>query len=276
LNTALSNFPVYRFVLMIEALRRLAGHRDFRDVRDDARRRKLIQPMPIIAFRPTKSRLIIQDTKSSVLVMKVVVYRGDSVKLATGDTLEELTGVLRIRERRDGEESNGANDLGSLVYIPQSDDAADPTSAGFQINVAMAGAKFDMLVRVALSGRLPNKFFLETSERASRNGKPGFGYEVRHGKRTKFWDTHAHRALPVKNFTFILPIDVKESTESELLTAADNPGTPATTNVHFAELIDELLVFHGETKNTFLSLMFIVGIIAVAALVVGLALLKRT
>ena len=231
--------------------------------------------MPIIVFRPTKSRLIIQDSKSSVLVMKVVVYRGDSVKLATGDMLEELTGVLRIRERRDGEASKGANDFGSFVYIPQSDVAADPTSAGYQINVAMAATKFEMLIQAALSDRLPNKFFLETGERTSRNGKPGFGYEVSHGKRTKFWDTHVQRTLPVKNFTFILPIDVKEPTGAELVANPENPSTSAATNVHFAELIDELLVFHGETKNTFLSLMFIVGIIAVAALVVGLALLKR-
>ena len=53
--------------------------------------------MPLVGFRPTKARLVIEDSKASVLVMKVVVYNGDSVGLATGDKLEELTGVLRVK-----------------------------------------------------------------------------------------------------------------------------------------------------------------------------------
>jgi hypothetical protein len=231
--------------------------------------------MPIIVFRPTKSRLVIQDSKPSVLVMRVVVYAGDSVKLLTGEKLEELTGVLRIRERRDNETANGSNDLGSLVYISESETAADSSAAKYQINIAMAGIKFDMLVRVALSGRLPNKFFVEAGELISRTGNPGFGYEVRTGKRTKFWDNQGHRRLPVRNFTFILPIDVETPRRDEGTVEEIPTGDTPVTNAQVAELIDELLVFHGETKNTFLSLMFIVGILAVAALVIGLALLKR-
>ena len=165
--------------------------------------------MPLVGFRPTKARLIIEDNKASVLVMKVVVYPGDSVKLATGDRLEELTGVLRIRSKDNGAR-NGARDLGSLVYIAESDLAADPAPAKYQINIAIAGAKFDTLVRVALSGRLPTKFFVDAGERISRAELPGLGYEVRAGKRTKFWNTLAHRTLLVTNFSFILPIDVPE------------------------------------------------------------------
>ncbi|HEY5310680.1 MAG TPA: hypothetical protein VIK97_19350, partial [Casimicrobiaceae bacterium] len=70
--------------------------------------------MPLVGFRPTKARLIIEDSKPSVLVMKVVVYAGDTVRLATGDRLEELAGVLRIRSNDNGAR-NGAKDLGSLV-----------------------------------------------------------------------------------------------------------------------------------------------------------------
>jgi hypothetical protein len=231
--------------------------------------------MPIIVFRPTKSRLIIQDSKASVLVMRVVVYPGDSVQLVTGEKLEELTGVLRIRERRDDDVGGGSTDLGSLVYVAQTDVVVDVSAPKFQVNIAMAGAKFDTLVRVALSGRLPNKFFVEAGEQMTRSGKPGFGYKIRNGKRTKFWDTQGHRTLPVRNFTFILPIDVKDPRGEDAVPDEANAPTSVATNAQIAELIDELVVFHGETKNTFLSLMFIVGILAVAALVIGLALLKR-
>ena len=40
-------------------------------------------------------------------------------------------------------------------------------------------------------------------------------------------------------------------------------------------VIDDLLVFHGETKHTLLALMGILGIIAVAALIIGLVLFQR-
>ena len=230
--------------------------------------------MPLVGFRPTKARLIIEDDKASVLVMKVVVYPGDSVKLATGDRLEELTGVLRVRSKDNGAR-NGARDLGSRIYIAESDLAADRSPAKYQINIAMAGAKFDTLVRVALSGRLPTKFFIDAGKRISRAENPGMGYEVRAGKRTKFWDTLAHRTLLVTNFSFILPIDVPEPRGDEVAPPDVHPGPLAATNAQVAELIDDLLVFHGETKNTLFALMCIIGVVAVAALVIGLALFQR-
>lgn len=231
--------------------------------------------MPLVGFRPTKARLIIEDSKASVLVMKVVVYHGDSVKLATGGMLEELTGVLRIRERKDNGARNGAIDLGSLVYIAESGLAADLSLAKYQINIAMASAKFDTLVRVALSGRLPTKFFINAGERISRTETRGLGYEARAGKRTKVWDTLAHRILLVTNFTFILPIDVPEPRANEVTPHETIPGPSFATNAQVAELIDDLLVFHGETKQTLFALMCIIGILAIAALVVGLVLFQR-
>jgi hypothetical protein len=230
--------------------------------------------MPLVGFRPTKARLIIEDNKTSVLVMKVVVYPGDSVKLATGDRLEELTGVLRVRSKDDGGR-NGARDLGTLVYIAESDLASDPSPAKYQINIALAGTKFDTLVRVALSGRLPAKFFVDAGERISRAELPGMGYEVRAGKRTKFWNTLAHRTLLVTNFSFILPIDVPDPRGDEAATPEAHPGPPVVTKAQVAELVDDLLVFQGETKHTLFAIMCILGALAVAALVVGLVLLQR-
>ena len=230
--------------------------------------------MPLVGFRPTKARLIIEDSKPSVLVMKVVVYTGDTVRLATGERLEELAGVLRIRSNDNGAR-NGPKDLGSLVYIAESEEAADAAPAKYQLNITMASAKFDTLVRIALSGRLPTKFFVEAGERISRVEAPGMSYEVRGGKRIKYWDTLAHRVLLITNFSFILPIDVPEARGEAVAPPDVGAETSVATNAQVAELIDDLLVFHGETKNTLLALVAILGVLAVAALIIGLVLFQR-
>ena len=232
--------------------------------------------MPLVGFRPTKARLIIEDSKASVLVMKVVVYNGESVKLVAGGMLEELSGVLRIRSKDNGTR-NGAIEVGSLVYIAESGFGADLAPAKFQINLNIAGAKFDTLVGVALSGRLPTKFFIDAGERISRTEVQGLGYETRAGKRTKVWDNQAHRMLRVTNFSFILPIDVPEPRSGNDAAAPHElvAGPSLATNAQVAELIDDLLVFHGETKHTLFALMGILGIIAVAALIIGLVLFQR-
>ena len=63
--------------------------------------------MPLVGFRPTKARLIIENNRDSVLVMKVVLDVDDAVELSTGGTLKDLVGVLRIRERKPNGASNG-------------------------------------------------------------------------------------------------------------------------------------------------------------------------
>lgn len=231
--------------------------------------------MPLVGFRPTKARLIIEDSKASILVMKVMLNGGESVKLATGEKLEELSGVLRIRCREAGAR-NGVLDPGSLVYIAEAEHSADSSPAKYQINIAMAAAKFETMVQVALSGRLPTKFFLDAGERVSRTESRGLGYEVRAGKRSKVWDTLAHRILPVTNFSFILPIDVSESRADVAVPVESVPGDSVATNAQVAELIDDLIVFHGETKHTLFALMCILGILAVSALVIGLVLFQRS
>jgi len=53
--------------------------------------------MPLVAFKPTKARLVIEQGRESVLVMRVVVAKGETVALAAGGRLEAITGFLRIR-----------------------------------------------------------------------------------------------------------------------------------------------------------------------------------
>jgi len=231
--------------------------------------------MPLVGFRPTKARLIIEDSRATVLVMKVVVYKGDTIRLTAGDLLEELTGVLRIRERKDNGVRNGGFDPGTLVYIPESGFGADLAPAKYQINVAISSPKFDTLVRLATSGRLPTKFFVEAGERISRTESRGLRYEMRGGKRFKFWDTAAHRILLVTNFSFILPIDVAETRPEENRVQEADPVPSVATNAQVAELLDNLLVFHSETKNTLFALMGILGVLAFAALMIGLVLFQR-
>ena len=101
--------------------------------------------MPLVSFKPTKARLVIEDGKDSVLVMKVTVAKGETVELATGGRLEALSGVLRIRERKaNGARGNGA--IGSLIFIEESGRGADFSPAKFQINLGMAADKFEPLL----------------------------------------------------------------------------------------------------------------------------------
>ena len=165
--------------------------------------------MPLVSFKPTKARLVIENDKDSVLVMKVAVAKGETVELASGGRLESLSGVLRIRERAaNGTRVNGA--IGSLIYIDESGHGPNFAPAKFQINLGMAADKFEPLLRVALSGRLPNKFFVTAGERVSARETRGLSYGLRSDVRTKVWDTASFRTLPVTNFAMILPIEVPE------------------------------------------------------------------
>ena len=105
--------------------------------------------MPLVGFRPTKARLIIDDSNDTVLVMKVVVADSESVELASGGKLDALQGVLRIRERKEGESRNGA--AGSLVYIEETGEGPDRVPAKYQINITMAPDKFKALLRLSPS-----------------------------------------------------------------------------------------------------------------------------
>jgi len=191
--------------------------------------------MPLVSFKPTKARLVLEEGKDSVLVMKVTVAKGDTVELATGGRLESLTGVLRIRERK----TNGARDkgvIGSLIYIDESGHGPELSPAKFQINLGMAADKFEPLLRVALSGRLPNKFFVDAGERVSARETRGLSYGLRRDVRTKIWDTTSFRTLPVTNFAMILPIDVPEPRENGVpILDTPYPVESMATNAQVAE-----------------------------------------
>ena len=101
--------------------------------------------MPLVGFRPTKARLIIENNKDSVLVMKVVLDADDAVELSTGGTLKDLVGVLRIRERKPNGAGNGSKTIGAMVYVAETDGDPAAAAAKFQINVAMATDKFATL-----------------------------------------------------------------------------------------------------------------------------------
>jgi hypothetical protein len=250
--------------------------------------------MPLVGFRPTKARLIIEDSNDTVLVMKVVVADSESVEFATGGKLDALTGVLRIRERKEGEASrNGSHAVGSLVYIAESAEGTDGTPAKYQINIAMSPEKFKALLRVAVTGLLPTKFFIDAGERISKTETRGLTYWTGAGGRTKVWDSESHRSLPITKFSMILPIDVAHArgeggrAQAALANPGHGDGAPAlphdaavplesvATNAQVAELVDDLLVFQSETRNTLYALMWVVGIVAVLALVFGIAIIYR-
>jgi len=233
--------------------------------------------MPLVSFKPTKARLVIEDGKDSVLVMKVAVAKGETVELSGGGRLEALSGVLRIRERKLNGRANGS--IGSLVFIDESGRGTDYAPAKFQINLGMAADKFEPLLRVALSGRLPNKFFVDAGERVSARETRGLSYGLRRDGRMKIWDTTTFRSVPVTNFAMILPIEVPEPRENgngATAPAVEHiPIESMATNAQVAELVDDLLVFQSETRNTLYAMVAIVGVVVVLTLVFGLVLLFR-
>ena len=246
--------------------------------------------MPLVGFRPTKARLIIEDSNDIVLVMKVVVADSESVEFATGGKLDALSGVLRIRERKEGETTrNDTHPAGSLVYIEASGEGPDLVPAKYQINISMAPDKFKALMRVAVSGLLPTKFFIDAGERVSKTETRGLTYWVGAGGRTKVWDSESYRSLPVSKFSMILPIELlaqrSEAPRGQAALPSEAPSSPAlphevpvesvATNAQVAELVDDLLVFQSETQNTLYALMWVVGIVAALALVFGIAIVYR-
>ncbi len=229
--------------------------------------------MPLLGFRPTKARLVIEDEKDSVLVMKVVLDGDAAVELATGGTLQDLAGVLRIRERR-GNARNGNGAIGSLVYVAEAGEGS-VAPGKFQVNVGMAADKFATLLRVANAGRLPTRFFVDAGDRKA-GGDAALGYRMRAGTRVKLWDNHAHRTLPVTSFVMILPIDVPTAPAVAAAPVAIDPALPTpATNAQVAELMDDMLVFQSDTRHTMFGLLLVLGIVAVAALLFGIAVFFR-
>ncbi len=234
--------------------------------------------MPLVSLAPTKARLVIENGKDTVLVMKVVLARGEKVELSSGDRLEAIGGVLRIRERKsNGASANGV--IGSLIHIAESGRGADRAPAKFQVNLSMGADKFEPLLRVALSGRLPNKMFVDAGERVTARETRGLAHKARAGESVKYWDVDGFPTLPVTNFAMILPIEIGDARENGIPVLSEQPPPPppppTATHAQVAELVDDLLAFQSETRYTLYALVAIAGAVAFLALVFGLMLLFR-
>ncbi len=230
--------------------------------------------MPLIAFKPTKARLVIEQSKESVLVMKVTAAADERLVLATGESLSSMSGVLRIREHKPHLDRLDRKVAGTLVYIDESARVGG-NPGKFQINVAMGSKKFESLLQAALSGRLPNKFFIDAGERTNPFGSRGIVYETRRTGRVKLWNNRSHPMLPVANFSMILPIDVPEAGGSRDEAPERGVTEGVATSAQVAELADELLAFQAETHHTLKAIVTIIAVILVLAVIFNVVLLYR-
>ncbi len=231
--------------------------------------------MPIVSFKPIKARLVIEQGRDSVVVMKVVVAKGETVALASGGRLEGTTGSLRIRERKEERGRSESKAVGSLVYVDAEGQGDERTPPSFQINITLSAAKFDALLKVAISGRLPSKFYVHAGDRVSATETRGMGYTVRQGERVKVWDNRNYRSLPVTNFSVILPISVPEAAEARPTEEDRALVETLTSNEQVAELADEFAVFQGETKNALTAVVSVVAVIGVLLLFINLVLIIK-
>ncbi len=230
--------------------------------------------MPLVGFRPTKARLVVENARSSVLVLKVALD-DDIVALVTGGTLADLGGVLRIREANgdsprngNGTTRGGRPKIGSLTHVPASSDGASGGAAKFQLEVTMAADKFAHLMRAANAGRMPTRFMVDVGG----DGTEGIAYRVRGGGREKLWDNAAFRVLPVTHFVMILPLDVAgDAPATAPVTAAAAADAAWATNAQITDMMDDMLTFQSDTRNTMFGLLCVLGILALAALVLGVA-----
>jgi hypothetical protein len=231
--------------------------------------------MPIVAFKPVKARLVIEQGRDSVVVMKVIVAKGETVALASGGRLEAITGSLRIRERKEERGRNEGKAVGSMVYVDAAGQGEDRTPASFQINISLSAAKFDALLKVAMTGQLPSKFYVHAGDRISAKETRGMGYTVRSGERVKVWDNRRYRSLPITNFSVILPISVPEAAEAPVVQEDRALVETLTSNDQVAELADEFAVFQGETKNALTAVVSVVAVIGVLLLFINLVLIIK-
>ena len=231
--------------------------------------------MPLVAFKPVKARLVIEQGRESVLVMKVLVAKGETVALASGGRLESTTGSLRIRERKEERGRNENKAVGSMVYIDAVGQDGARSPSNFQINISLSAAKFEALLKVAISGRLPSKFYVHAGDRVSAKETRGMGYTVRGSERIKVWDNKRYRSLPVTNFSVILPISVPEAQESPVFEEDRALVETLTNNDQVAELADEFAVFQGETKNALTAVVSVVAVIGVLLLFINLVLIIK-
>ena len=232
--------------------------------------------MPLVAFKPTKARLVIEQGRESVLVMRVVVAKGETVALAVGGRLESIDRVpAHPRAQGGARPQREQGGRARSCSFRRSGDGDERTPANFQINISMSAAKFEALLKVAISGRLPSKFFVHAGDRVSARETRGMGYAIRAGVRTKFWDNKRYRTLQVTNFSVILPISVPDAPESPAFEEDRAMAESLSSNDQVAELADEFAVFQGETKNALTAVVSVVAVIGVLLLFINLVLIIK-
>ena len=116
-------------------------------------------------------------------------------------------------------------------------------SAKFQINISISTKKFDALLKVAISGRLPSKFFVDAGEKVSRTETRGLTYRMAPKGRTKVWDNKSFAFLPVTNFSAIIPISVPEPPPAPSADADQSSFEPPASYGQVGDLAEELAVF---------------------------------
>jgi len=125
----------------------------------------------------------------------------------------------------------------------------------------MAAKKFESLLGVAITGKLPSKFFLDIGQRVSAWRTQGIGYSLGAAGRTKVWDNLSFRTLPVMSFSIILPVGVEPHVEASGEEAPLRVESMAT-NVQVAELANDLQTYAIETTTKFMIAMAVIVVIA--------------
>ena len=88
--------------------------------------------MPLVAFRPTKARLIIErGAGERARDARAGLARDETVSLAVGGRLESASGFLRIRERNDERGRSENKAVGSIVYVPAGGFGGERSPASF-------------------------------------------------------------------------------------------------------------------------------------------------
>jgi hypothetical protein len=143
-----------------------------------------------------------------------------------------------------------------------------------------------VLLELGRAGRLPHKIFMQAGERGGA-GPRGLVYRSRNGHTSKYWDNVAHRRLAVQGLTFVVPVDVPNSGQPARVARRghdefdrepeyeDEPQRgdeirSYASSAQVAELADELIVFHGETRHLLTAILVVVGLTALIVVLVSL------
>lgn len=242
--------------------------------------------MPLIRLKPHKARVVIEDGAEMILVLKVTLHRGETVELASGGRLEALQGMLRIRERGGLLARADGKSTGKLTFVPETQSGSNRAPAEFQVDVPLGPREFRVLLDLGRAGRLPHKIFMQAGERTVL-GPRGMTYRSRNGRTGKYWDNVTHRRLMVANLTFVVPVDVANSSNPDTRRRTrfddddvdpyedDYQDSEAPARSSFAsstqvsELADELVVFQGETRHLLNAILWVVGLTALIVVLVS-------